>query len=185
MHKEILLKILTGCDLRDVQELFAISWAFPGYFEKQNSVGSSKPHFYILSTLWQPNCNMDRSLSQARCVEAVSKPQQWCCFTVHKTPEWVAVCWYMLCFYHSQGLSVLPLGPSVVPWWPSRAQSCTHCTWSSHSPPSSAQSHHTGNSAWHLPGSTCARGARREGEVKSRNVRRSDSGGSAIGPTCV
>ena len=75
---------------------------------------------------WQPNCNMDRSLSQARCVEAVSKPQQWCCFTVHKTPEWVAVCWYMPCFYHRQGLSVLPLAPSVVPWWPSRAQFWTH-----------------------------------------------------------
>ena len=69
-------------------------------------------------------------------------------------------------------------------WWPSRAQSCTHCTWSSHSPPS-AQSHHTGNSAWRLPWSTCARGARREEEVRSHNAGRSNSGGSTIGPTCV
>ena len=45
--------------------------------------------------------------------------------TEHVYTNWQHV-WYTLCFYHSQGLSVLPLAPSVVPWWPSRAQSCTH-----------------------------------------------------------
>ena len=79
---------------------------------------SSKPNFYILSTLWQPNCNMDRSLSQARCAEAASKPQQWCCFTLHKTPTWVATCLVdMLCFYHSPRdcLSYCTFGPQRGP----------------------------------------------------------------------